>query len=89
MDRDWMPTTQSIERVSGGSQEREFSMQRQDQQSVRLQMLWDNPSCIGTEVLARWGWSLGGFRLVLQSSLFDGVAFDPFSFQKVVWPLPK
>ena len=29
MDRDWMPTTQSIERVSGGSQEREFSMQRQ------------------------------------------------------------
>ena len=49
---------------------------------VRLQMLWDNPSCIGKEVLARWGWSLGGFRLVLQSSLFDGVAFDPFSFQK-------
>jgi hypothetical protein len=29
MDRDWMPTTQSIERVSGRSQEREFSMQRQ------------------------------------------------------------
>ena len=29
MDRDWMPTTQSIERVSGQSQEREFSMQRQ------------------------------------------------------------
>src|SRR6516165_9260689 len=28
MDRDWMPTTQSIERVSGRSQEREFSMQR-------------------------------------------------------------
>ena len=27
MDRDWMPTTQSIERVSGQSQEREFSMQ--------------------------------------------------------------
>ena len=29
MHRDWMPTTQSIERVSGRSQEREFSMQRQ------------------------------------------------------------
>ena len=29
MDRDRMPTTQSIERVSGRSQEREFSMQRQ------------------------------------------------------------
>jgi hypothetical protein len=29
MDRDWMPTTQPIERVSGRSQEREFSMQRQ------------------------------------------------------------
>ena len=29
MDRDWMPTTQSIKRVSGRSQEREFSMQRQ------------------------------------------------------------
>ena len=29
MDRDWMPTTQSIERVSGRSQEREFSTQRQ------------------------------------------------------------
>jgi hypothetical protein len=45
-------------------------------------MLWDNPSCIGKEVLARWGWSLGGFRVVFQSSLIDGVAFDPFSFQK-------
>src|SRR6516162_4416585 len=29
MDRDWMPNIQSIERVSGRSQEREFSMQRQ------------------------------------------------------------
>jgi hypothetical protein len=29
MDRDWMRTTQSIERVSGQRQEREFSMQRQ------------------------------------------------------------
>jgi hypothetical protein len=29
MDRDWMPTTQSIERISGRSQEREFSMQIQ------------------------------------------------------------
>ena len=27
-------------------------------------------------------WSLGGFRVVFQSSLFDGVAFDPFSFQE-------
>jgi hypothetical protein len=29
-----------------------------------------------------WGWSLSGFRVVLQSSLLDGVAFDPFSFQE-------
>jgi hypothetical protein len=28
------------------------------------------------------GWSLGGFRVVFQSSLFDGVAFDSFSFQE-------
>jgi hypothetical protein len=27
------------------------------------------------------GLSLGGFQAVLQSSLFDGVAFDPFPFQ--------
>jgi hypothetical protein len=27
------------------------------------------------------GLSLGGFQAVLQSSLFDAVAFDPFSFQ--------
>jgi hypothetical protein len=25
---------------------------------------------------------LGGFQLMFQSSLSDGVAFDPFSFQK-------
>src|ERR1700751_341006 len=29
-----------------------------------------------------WGWSLSGFGVVLQSSLLDGVAFDPFSFQE-------
>jgi len=29
-----------------------------------------------------WGWSLAGFQLVLQLSLFDGVGFDPFSFQE-------
>jgi hypothetical protein len=29
-----------------------------------------------------WGWSLSGFRVVLQSSLLDGVAFDPFSLQE-------
>ena len=34
MDRDWMPTTQSIERVSGRNQEREFSMQRQGDKSA-------------------------------------------------------
>ena len=28
------------------------------------------------------GWSLSGFRVVLQSSLLDGVAFDAFSFQE-------
>jgi hypothetical protein len=29
-----------------------------------------------------FGESLSGFQLMFQSSLFDGVAFDPFSFQK-------
>jgi hypothetical protein len=29
-----------------------------------------------------WGWSLSGFRVVLQSSLLEGVAFDPFSLQE-------
>ena len=28
------------------------------------------------------GWSLGGFRLMLQSSAFDSVALDPFAFQQ-------
>ena len=36
----------------------------------------------GTEALARLGLRLGGFQLMLQSSQFDGVAFDPFSLQK-------
>jgi len=49
---------------------------------VRLQMVWDNLRCFGTEALARLGLRLGGFQLMLQSSQFDGVAFDPFSFQK-------
>ena len=31
---------------------------------------------------ARSGLRLGSFQLMLQSSQFDGVAFDPFSFQK-------
>jgi hypothetical protein len=31
---------------------------------------------------ARLGLRLGGFQLMFQSSLSDGVAFDPFSFQK-------
>ena len=51
-------------------------------QAVRLQMVWDNLSCLGTEALARLGLRLGGFQLMFQSSLSDGVAFDPFSFQK-------
>ena len=50
--------------------------------NVRLQMVWDNLSCLGTEALARLGLRLGGFQLMFQSSLSDGVAFDPFSFQK-------
>ena len=50
--------------------------------NVRLRMIWDNLSCLGTEALARLGLSLGGFQLMFQSSLSDGVAFDPFSFQK-------
>ena len=50
--------------------------------SVRLQMLWDKLRCLGTEALARLGLSLGCFQLMLQSSLFDGFAFDPFSFQE-------
>jgi hypothetical protein len=39
-------------------------------------MLGDN-SAVGTEALARWV-RVGGFQAVLQLSLFDGVAFDPF-----------
>ena len=50
--------------------------------AVRLQMVWDNLRCFGTEALARLGLRLGGFQLMLQSSQFDGVAFDPFSFQE-------
>ena len=49
---------------------------------VRLQMFLDNVGGVGTEALARLGLSLSGFRVVLQSSLLDGVAFDPFSFQE-------
>ena len=45
-------------------------------------MLLDNLSSVGTEALARWGWSLSGLQVVLQSSLLDGVAFDPFSLQE-------
>ena len=45
-------------------------------------MVCDNLSCLGTEALARLGLRLGCFQLMLQSSQFDGVAFDPFSFQK-------
>ena len=47
---------------------------------IRLQMVGDNLCCLGTEALARLGWRLGGFQLMLQSSQFDGVVFDPFSF---------
>ena len=50
--------------------------------TVRLQMFLDNVGGVGTEALARLGLSLSGFRVVLQSSLLDGVAFDPFSFQE-------
>lgn len=49
---------------------------------VRLQMLWESLSCLGTEALARLGLRLGSFQPMLQSSQFDGVAFDPFSLQK-------
>ena len=42
-------------------------------------MHWDNLRCFGAEALAC---CLGGSQLMLQSSLFDGVAFDPFSFQE-------
>jgi hypothetical protein len=37
---------------------------------------------LGRRLWLVWGWSLSGFRVVLQSSLLDGVAFDPFSFQE-------
>ena len=32
-------------------------------------------NCLGTEALARLGLRLGGFQLMFQSSLSDGVAF--------------
>ena len=34
------------------------------------------------EARGHFGWMLSGFRLVLQSSFPDGVAFDPFSLQQ-------
>jgi hypothetical protein len=34
-------------------------------------MHWGIPSRVGTEALAPLGWSLGGFRVMLQSSPFD------------------
>ena len=65
---------------------------REDPQSVSLVLTGNTLSvfkCIWTiwAVLERrlwlvWGWSLSGFRMVLQSSLLDGVAFDPFSFHE-------
>ena len=64
--------------ISSDGMARLFSSWRR----VRLQMVWDNLSCLGTEALARLGLRLGGFQLMFQSSLSDGVAFDPFSFQK-------
>ena len=39
-------------------------------------------AAFGTEALARLGLRLGSFQPMLQSSQFDGVAFDPFSLQK-------
>ena len=57
-------------------------------QRVRLQMDWD--SSVRREVLARLGWSLGGFRLVLQSSLFfcrdRGAA--PLNIERLLDPGP-
>jgi hypothetical protein len=45
-------------------------------------MLWDNRAVLERRLWLLWGWSLGGFRVMLQSSLFDSVAFDPFAFQQ-------
>ena len=45
-------------------------------------MFLDNLGGVGTKALARLGQSLSGFQVMLQSSLLDGVAFDPFSFQE-------
>jgi len=45
-------------------------------------MVLGQSAVFGTEGLARLDLSLGGFQLMLQSSQFDSVAFDPFSFQK-------
>jgi hypothetical protein len=39
--------------------------QTEKHHDVRLQMVWDNLNCLGTEALARLGLSLGGFQLVL------------------------
>ena len=51
---------------------------------------WFGTICgIGTEALARLGLRLDGFQLTLQSSQFDGVAFDPSRSRRMVWPLPK
>ena len=43
---------------------------------VRLQMLWDDLTGIRTEALARLGLEFRRLSCGVQSSLFDGVAFD-------------
>ena len=72
----------SVEGQQAKSVENSRTSLRPQERTVRLQMVWDNLSCLGTEALARLGLRLGGFQLMFQSSLSDGVAFDPFSFQK-------
>jgi len=47
---------------------------------VRRQVLCDSLRFRGSEALACF--SLGSFSLVLQSSVFDGVSFDPFTLKQ-------
>jgi len=49
---------------------------------VRLQMLWDNPSCIGTKALAPLGLEFRRLSSDVAIVAVDGAAFDPFAFQQ-------
>jgi hypothetical protein len=45
-------------------------------------MIWDKLQCLERRLWLVWFEIKRAFQLMVQSSQFDGVAFDPFSLQK-------